>query len=285
MIQLYTARNLTKEQDKLPALSGLAQVYHKATGDTYLAGLWEASLPHGLCWYNIGWTGHKFHKKRGIGRRPRAFRAPSWSWASIDTSHDAPCRFGWLRDGNINPLLYQEAPQAVCTIYEVACQPKAEDSFGEVRNGFIKIGTTLISATINTETVPTFHGCYYRSLAWTLSHVEDSNGVDFCLADCALEDDGLKQGDAVYCAPILEDLSVTGSKRGCLVLKRLQGQTYRRVGFCILKKKNPGLDEREYWRKQWFHDPPDPSAPVYADNVPKFALKHGPDTEVCITIV
>lgn len=288
LIGLYTGRNLTNEQDKLPALSGLAQVYHEATNDTYLAGLWKASLPHSLCWFNTG--GYRDSSTSAIlnlGRRPRDFRAPSWSWASIDTQDGAKCGFWWSTVKVINLLrkLRSHETHAVCTIYGANCQPKAEDVFGEVRDGFIEIGTTLISATIHTEIAPSRGTCRDDLLTWTLSNVEDGTHVEFCLPDCAPEDDGLKDGDAVHCAPMIEHLSVSGSKRGCIVLKRLHGQTYRRVGFCVLQKKNPGLDEDEYWEKRWHALPPDATHPVWADNVPKYALEYNSDTEVLITVV
>jgi hypothetical protein len=40
----YRRRKLTKESDRLPALSGLATAFQALTGDTYLAGLWA-----GIC--------------------------------------------------------------------------------------------------------------------------------------------------------------------------------------------------------------------------------------------
>lgn len=90
VIRLYAMRKLTIEDDKLPALSGLAQVYREVTHDSYLAGLWKASLLCALCWY---------YKKRGvwneeeivIGCRPKRYRVPSWSWASVETRENFEC--------------------------------------------------------------------------------------------------------------------------------------------------------------------------------------------------
>lgn len=50
--------------------------------DEYLAGLWKADL-----FYQLRW----FCKKQG--RRPAAYRAPSWSWASLDTAKIAFDKF------------------------------------------------------------------------------------------------------------------------------------------------------------------------------------------------
>lgn len=67
-------RDITKEADLLPALSGLAHQFQRQGAGTYLAGIWENDLPQGLLW------------ARGMGSRPtraNPYRAPSWSWASI----------------------------------------------------------------------------------------------------------------------------------------------------------------------------------------------------------
>lgn len=76
-----SARDLSSPTDKLPALSGLAQAFHaKMPGNKYLAGLWEASILEDLLWC---------HRPVSTGRRakrarPSGYRAPSWSWASVD---------------------------------------------------------------------------------------------------------------------------------------------------------------------------------------------------------
>lgn len=239
-IQYYTARKLTNYQDKLPALSGLAQIYHQVTGDVYLAGLWKASLPHSLCWYHCsGQEG--FQTAAGISRRPQEYRAPSWSWASIDALHNAQCRT-WRPGTNgdsINPIFYDETQtfglRELCKIYDVDVQPKTGDPFGEVASGaFLKLGVTLLPARIHIRTEGDPDG------AWTLDHVnEDNTSVAFCLPDCGLEDDGLEDEDEVHCALILERWCGSKSEIGCLVVQRLRDQEYRRVGFCILVKKDP----------------------------------------------
>jgi hypothetical protein len=75
VVELYTRCDLTKPDDKLPALSGIATTYAAATGMTYIAGLWKERLPCQLLWT--------------VARSPESthlsfYRAPSFSWASID---------------------------------------------------------------------------------------------------------------------------------------------------------------------------------------------------------
>jgi hypothetical protein len=74
-----STRKITEESDKLPAISGIAQQMHLITGDIYLAGLWKASLHFELMWMQDP-AAEDFHH----ARRPTTYRAPSWSWASVE---------------------------------------------------------------------------------------------------------------------------------------------------------------------------------------------------------
>jgi hypothetical protein len=42
---------LAKENDKLPAIAGLACVMQPPSGTTYMAGLWTDNLAEELLWY------------------------------------------------------------------------------------------------------------------------------------------------------------------------------------------------------------------------------------------
>ncbi|KAK3317020.1 heterokaryon incompatibility protein-domain-containing protein, partial [Apodospora peruviana] len=78
VVEEYSLRSLSFGADKLRALSAIARVYHRETGKTYLAGLWKEDLPLGLCWVRAT------HHTNSSVPRPTEYRAPSWSWASID---------------------------------------------------------------------------------------------------------------------------------------------------------------------------------------------------------
>ncbi|KAI1451579.1 HET-domain-containing protein [Annulohypoxylon moriforme] len=67
----YSGRSLTKDSDKLPAISGLAKLIHTALPGKYLAGLWDFDFLRGLNWY----------KEMRTCMHVRPYRAPSWSWA------------------------------------------------------------------------------------------------------------------------------------------------------------------------------------------------------------
>ncbi|KAI0326351.1 HET-domain-containing protein [Cubamyces sp. BRFM 1775] len=79
MLTYYTDRILSHSADKLVACAGLAEDFGRILGSEYLAGLWRKSLLYDLLW-RVSYIspGH-------INPcRPSPYRAPSWSWASVD---------------------------------------------------------------------------------------------------------------------------------------------------------------------------------------------------------
>ncbi|KAI0406594.1 HET-domain-containing protein [Xylaria palmicola] len=76
IVVAYTACDLTFSSDKLVALSGIAARVGSTVlgGDQYVAGMWARDLERQLVWLVAG--------------QPTAplveYRAPSWSWASVD---------------------------------------------------------------------------------------------------------------------------------------------------------------------------------------------------------
>jgi hypothetical protein len=75
LVDLYTNCNLTYGSDKLPAISALAKNMQDTTSweGEYLAGLWKNQLIDQLLW-----------STQYGARRSKDYRAPSWSWASVD---------------------------------------------------------------------------------------------------------------------------------------------------------------------------------------------------------
>lgn len=79
IVPTYTQLLLTKESDRLPALSMIAQSLEKSLADQYICGLWRADLDVGLVWKSGAWAAN--------APSPGIFldgtNTPSWSWASI----------------------------------------------------------------------------------------------------------------------------------------------------------------------------------------------------------
>ncbi|KAF2112521.1 heterokaryon incompatibility protein-domain-containing protein [Lophiotrema nucula] len=129
IVEEYSVYSLTMPSDKLVALSGLAadmrsalekhhpcpQPYH------YFAGIWEADLQSSLCWY-----------VEEPGTRPDSYRAPSWSWASVDGS----IYFHW----SLNPnALEQHKMHHLITSCTAETSYMGDNDTGEVTNGRLDV--------------------------------------------------------------------------------------------------------------------------------------------------
>ncbi|KAI1317490.1 hypothetical protein F5Y16DRAFT_149219 [Xylariaceae sp. FL0255] len=109
----YSTCALSKPTDKLVAIGGLARTFSGAMKTDYLAGLWRDHLIQGLNWETISPT----------ARRLGTYRAPTWSWASIDS----PIKFNYLPD-KATPLM--EVVQS-----EIVPVMNSPDGFGTPSRG------------------------------------------------------------------------------------------------------------------------------------------------------
>ncbi|RGP81144.1 heterokaryon incompatibility [Fusarium longipes] len=78
IVEQYTAASLTVPGDKLIACSGVAKKLSGIIQDDYVAGMWRQYLEGELLWMV-----RNTHQLQPC-TRAREYRAPSWSWASID---------------------------------------------------------------------------------------------------------------------------------------------------------------------------------------------------------
>lgn len=128
IIPNYTRRILTLPNDKLPALSALASIVAKSSGDEYIAGIWRADISIGLAWR----AGDRERKKRLLPS-PTHPAAPSFSWASVD--------------GLIEYILPVPTPNDGGSVYgsvgvnllEYDIPLSSPNRFGAVHGGWIKL--------------------------------------------------------------------------------------------------------------------------------------------------
>jgi hypothetical protein len=131
ILELFSERKLTYESDRLPALSAIAQdVQNDLTGE-YLAGLWEKFLPEDLLWEVL--------EPRV---RAEAYRAPSWSWASLDSSK-MMCFSS--RTQYADEVIYPHRVHV--RVLEVDCKPAGRNPKGNVQSGHLKITGPLVEPT------------------------------------------------------------------------------------------------------------------------------------------
>ena len=82
LVSEYTLRHLSRPSDKLPAISGIAHKFFAVTKSHYLAGLWTDNLAQDLLWHSSATLQSPYDAHR---LDPDVYRAPSFSWASVDT--------------------------------------------------------------------------------------------------------------------------------------------------------------------------------------------------------
>ncbi|CAG7556422.1 unnamed protein product [Fusarium equiseti] len=131
LVTTYSLRLASLESDKLNAIAGVASLpsISSALGPIYHAGLWTYKFALQLTWY----VEHEHESLAGIelpSYRPKAYRAPSWSWASIEG--------GVICFNDIfAPVHY---PITICQIIECIVKPKIEENpFGEIMSGYLKL--------------------------------------------------------------------------------------------------------------------------------------------------
>ncbi|CAH0024515.1 unnamed protein product [Clonostachys rhizophaga] len=136
LVAKYSSCKFTKNEDKLVAMSGVAKVFRQSLheGDRYLAGLWRSELPKLLCW------------RRSVRRnesdivatrtRPSEYRAPSWSWASID----GPISYSFLHRGaNIGGRSKVLLMEHLAEIINAFTVPLDKDDTAQVSHGVLTI--------------------------------------------------------------------------------------------------------------------------------------------------
>ncbi|KIW33541.1 uncharacterized protein PV07_00381 [Cladophialophora immunda] len=86
IVEAYMECKLSYGEDKLVAISGIAQKVAELTDERYLAGLWDnALLPQSLLWCVLGRRqADGTPSLRCASAGAEDYRAPSWSWASLE---------------------------------------------------------------------------------------------------------------------------------------------------------------------------------------------------------
>ena len=125
IVELYTDTNLTRPEDKLVAISGLAREIQKDAKDIYYAGLWGKDFERTLLWYV------QMPQRTALEK----YRAPSWSWASVDG------KVGFLAQ-KPNPGLSTSPVATVHTIRTVVAEGQ-ESSTRQIKDGFCRISGAL----------------------------------------------------------------------------------------------------------------------------------------------
>jgi len=129
LVQNYTSRSLTKREDVLPGISGIASRFACFLSEEYKAGLWYSESNKLNFIENLFWS---VQKRIGLSSsdsvQSNVYTAPSWSWAG------QPDQISWQA---LPDLLAQE--DMVCSIEECSVQLAGTAAFGRVKSGILKV--------------------------------------------------------------------------------------------------------------------------------------------------
>jgi hypothetical protein len=123
LIQLYTSCSLTQPKDKLIAISGIARWIHERHGGDYVCGLWREDVEEQLLWYA------KYPVKR-----PEKYRAPSWSWASVDG------------EVYLSPNYTETKMNFAISMVDIQAEllDAGSDPYGQVTGGFLRLSCSQL---------------------------------------------------------------------------------------------------------------------------------------------
>ncbi|TVY87515.1 hypothetical protein LAWI1_G005673 [Lachnellula willkommii] len=228
----YCKLKLTKQIDRLPALSGLAsRVARRLPSSEYLAGLWSQDLPRALCWQI-----QRPYENQHLGFRDAHPGAPSWSWASIwNHNQEAPyATYGLVQTRGF-------VADSRCRIQSFHNSPSTANLFGICRTALLRVQAPLIEATLLVTEEDVNEEGNLRNLR--ITNISNGDAVScLLLAHFKLSDrDWMGQYPSQHLTrkQKLESEESSSQLLGAyaLVIQKVDdGSTYRRLGLLVHRK-------------------------------------------------
>lgn len=251
-VEAYTPKKLTRDEDKIVAIAGIAKMVQHALKDDYIAGLWMGNLLQGLLW----------RAKIRYARPPTRWRAPSWSWASVNSgvvmhrhhSQSLFClgcreRAEFHRHTRPGDVPFVE----LASIDEVHIETIGNDPMGAVTEAHIRMTGRAIPAMVTEDSSGRISlGIFMR----TNFGMEGRN-------PCIIADDTSIFLDralggkriAVSCLPLLAENDYQNTISGLLLIPLSDSKgtrTYQRIGAFVLDRDH-GYD-KAYWPQRFSSD-------------------------------
>ncbi len=215
VVRAYTARSLSFESDRLPALSGFAQLVSTSEMGRYCAGFWESQMPAALLWRPLRELPEASERHTV---RPGDYRAPSWAWPAVRAVIE-----GYMK--------YVKDSEVVARVVELVCEPATSDRFGQVGYGHIVLEAPVVDVSLQPG---------QENDEGQHSYNLEKNGERFTFqADVSLGKGGpdyVPFGNVLLCVIIERFLNQVNSNRAaCVVLrhhrgKELESADWERVG-------------------------------------------------------
>ncbi|KAG9238443.1 heterokaryon incompatibility protein-domain-containing protein [Amylocarpus encephaloides] len=139
IIRQFSTRQLSFEKDVLPALSGIAREFSSITKDTYCAGMWKSQLDSSILWQRdaiFTKPSKELHAWEMVPtnfdmRKPEIYRAPSWSWASINGGE---VELGYASLG---------ISRSIAAIVKIHIENQTQDPFSSIKSGYMVVKGSL----------------------------------------------------------------------------------------------------------------------------------------------
>ncbi|KAF5575829.1 hypothetical protein FPCIR_12968 [Fusarium pseudocircinatum] len=221
LLWIYGPRKLTEASDKLPAISGLASIFAQRLNDEYVVGLWRSKLLEGLVWQSLRC------------KRVSEYRAPSWSWASMD---------------GIPGLGVRSPYEEIAKVLDVKVELKGTNIYGEVTSGKISIQAPMERLYLDVKdwdpTKPGFK--YHINPPIRTAHDETHSRFDFDFTADDAPKEALKiveslKGKELYALILLKVNDRHGETYYTVVVKKVDGgEDYERLGFGLIDEKALG---------------------------------------------
>ena len=254
-VEAYAPKKLTKGEDKLIAIAGIARMVQHAIGDDYIAGLWKGNLLQGLLWKSSNRHTHP----------PAQWRAPSWSWASMNGEvvmhrHHSQSYFcqGLERLGTHRHTWGPgEVPFVeLASIDKVHIMTLGGSPMGAVAEAHICMTGRAIPAIV------TEHSSGGLSLGIYMRVKSSAEGGDLCIiaddASIFLDGELGEKRIGVSCFPILAENNLDGYRNtisGLLLVSSSHSKgprTYQRLGTFVLDRDH-GY-QKAYWPHKFGSD-------------------------------
>ncbi|KAF4627161.1 hypothetical protein G7Y89_g10996 [Cudoniella acicularis] len=144
LVEPYSRGNLTQRKDKLVAISGIVKEIQRATGYTYVAGLWKEHVLTDMLWLTPEGPG----RRRATGSAGSMdYIAPTWSWASLNAviGHDL------LPDNSRWDLTLRESLVTISDPLVTPSELGPNGEFGAVKDGSLNMEGHLCQVRVGME--------------------------------------------------------------------------------------------------------------------------------------
>lgn len=222
IIRSYFRTDITRDSDRLIAMSAIASYFGSVRRSKYYAGLWEDTFLDDMLWI-----------VSQPEQRPDVYVAPTWSWASIARVFTSPSRLC---------MMELECKVPITRVLNLWTDPCGQDEYGEIKNGWVVFNAPVYymgpkdKRGLESAFIERYGWAHWLIQPWCEVDM-DHFGVDYVVTpnifaiplqagSSKVQKDAKALSWSVY---ILLVIAVTPAKG-----------LYKRIGFCHFEISSPG---------------------------------------------